>query len=84
MNTDANGNWSVEVQVTIKPQPERHIIQFEIPGARALSVTESWASSCCTPTEDVPTVSEWGLIVLTLLAMTGGTVILGRRRTAAA
>lgn len=32
----------------------------------------------------VPTVSEWGLIILTLLLLTAGTVVLGRRRIAAA
>lgn len=35
----------------------------------------------CTP---IPTVSEWGLIVLTLLLLTGGAVVLRRRRAAAA
>ena len=29
---------------------------------------------------DVPTVSEWGLVVLTLLGMTAGTIMLARRR----
>jgi len=29
----------------------------------------------------IPTVSEWGLVVLTLLAMTTGTIVYGRRRT---
>ncbi len=33
---------------------------------------------------EVPTVSEWGLIVMTLLLLTAGTVIFGRRRVAAA
>ena len=32
----------------------------------------------------IPTVSEWGLIVITLLMLTAGTVVLGRRRRAAA
>ena len=30
----------------------------------------------------IPTVSEWGLIVMTLLLLTAGTVVLGRRRKA--
>lgn len=33
---------------------------------------------------DIPTVSAWGLSVMTLLALTAGTVVLGRRRQAAA
>jgi hypothetical protein len=32
----------------------------------------------------IPTVSEWGLIILTLLLLTAGTVVIGRRRRAAA
>ena len=32
----------------------------------------------------IPTVSEWGLIIMTLLLLTAGTVIFGRRRPAAA
>ncbi len=28
----------------------------------------------------VPTVSEWGLIVMTLLLLTAGTIVFGRRR----
>ncbi|MCG8406942.1 MAG: IPTL-CTERM sorting domain-containing protein [Phycisphaerales bacterium] len=34
--------------------------------------------------EPIPTVSEWGLIVMTLLLLTLGTVVLGQRRPAAA
>ena len=33
---------------------------------------------------DIPTVSEWGLIVMTLIGLTAGTVALGRRRRRAA
>ena len=29
---------------------------------------------------DIPAVSEWGLMVMTLLALTAGTVVIGRRR----
>ena len=32
----------------------------------------------------IPTVSEWGLIVMTLLLLTAGTVVFGRRRRPAA
>lgn len=32
------------------------------------------------PPGDIPTVSEWGLIILTLLGMTAGTIMLGQRR----
>jgi hypothetical protein len=31
---------------------------------------------------DIPTVSEWGLIVMFILLTTAGTIVMGRRRTA--
>ncbi len=31
----------------------------------------------------IPTVSEWGLIILTLLLLTAGTIVFGRRRSPA-
>ena len=35
----------------------------------------------CGPCEPaIPTVSEWGLIVMTLLALTAGTIVFARRR----
>ena len=34
--------------------------------------------------DPIPTVSEWGLIVITLLGLTAGTIVIGRRRRAAA
>ena len=34
--------------------------------------------------EAIPTVSEWGLIVMTLLGCTAGTIIFGRRKRVAA
>ena len=33
---------------------------------------------------DVPSISEWGLIIVTVLAFTAGTILFGRRRRAAA
>ncbi len=34
--------------------------------------------------EAIPTVSEWGLIIMTLLALTAGTIVFARRRGPAA
>ena len=31
-------------------------------------------------TREIPTVSQWGLIIMTLLLLTAGTIVLGRRR----
>jgi len=41
---------------------------------------ESCEMDCgpCQPA--IPTVSEWGLIVMTLLALTAGTIVFARRR----
>ena len=38
----------------------------------------------CNESPPVPTLPEWGLMVLTLLLLTAGTVVYGRRRAAAA
>ena len=35
--------------------------------------------SVCTPA-GIPTVSEWGLIVMSLLVLTAGTLVYARRR----
>ncbi len=35
---------------------------------------------CPPPTEVIPTVTEWGLLVMLLLGLTMGTVAFGRRR----
>jgi len=74
--------WYVEVDVSIHPQPDRVVLTFDVPGAPV--VGEVWAWECCTRQEHIPTVSEWGLIVMALLLMTAGTVVIGRRRPAAA
>ncbi len=41
-------------------------------------------SSITVNASEIPTVSEWGLIVMTLLALTAGTIVFGRRRKPAA
>ncbi len=43
-----------------------------------------WETLCAVQQDGIPAVSEWGLIVMTLLLLTAGTVVLGRRRPAAA
>lgn len=47
----------------------------------SLQVGETCAEGCPAP---IPTASEWGLIVMTVLVLTAGTVLVGRRRPAAA
>ncbi|MCP4590971.1 MAG: IPTL-CTERM sorting domain-containing protein [bacterium] len=43
---------------------------------------ENGFDDACEP--EIPTVSEWGLIVMTLLLLTAGTIVVGRRRRSAA
>ncbi len=45
--------------------------------ASHVSVSMAWAPFQAEP---IPTLSQWGLIVITLLALTAGTVVFGRRR----
>lgn len=80
--TDGNGNWSktfdapcgaVSVRVTGTDDPGRG-------GATFMDETVANACAGC----PVPTVSEWSLIIMTVLAFTVGTVLFGRRRRAAA
>jgi hypothetical protein len=40
----------------------------------------AWQYFKVVSTQSIPTVSEWGLVVMTLLVLTVGTVVLGRRR----
>ena len=39
-----------------------------------------WQGTIAPIPDTVPTVSEWGLVLLTLLLLTAGTVVIGRRR----
>ena len=80
-SVDAGGHWFVVIEAIITPQPDQVVLTFDVPGTPVL--TEAWASECCNP-PPIPTVSEWGLIVLTLLLLTGGAMVLRRRRAAAA
>jgi hypothetical protein len=80
---ETGGTWSVEVEATLRPQPHRVVLTFQVPTAgRAVAATAAWAWECCSPT--IPTVSEWGLIVLTLLLLTAGGIVIARRRRSAA
>ena len=63
--------------------PVRYKVTFtEVDGARVFSLVEdsSQESDGNTWQVVVPTVSEWGMIVLVLLALTAGTVVFGRLR----
>ena len=51
--------------------------------ADAFTVSGGFWVSSPTP-RDIPTVSQWGMIVMTLLMFTAGTLVLGRWRTVTA
>lgn len=77
------GAWWVEVHAIIRPQPHEDVLVFQVPGIDAGgAVTEVWAWSDCTGRTDIPTVTEWGVTVMTLLLLSAATVVLVRRRVA--
>ena len=83
--TDGAGNWSVEIEAVIVPQPNRDVLVFQVPGLNAISdVSEVWAWSCCTVRSEFPAVSHWGMAAMTLLVLASLTIVAMRRRAAAA
>ena len=45
-----------------------------------LGKVDSWTLHLTTVPEPVPTVCDWGLVVLTLLLLSAGTIMFARRR----
>ncbi|MCH7596354.1 MAG: hypothetical protein IID35_07315, partial [Planctomycetes bacterium] len=41
-------------------------------------------ADCKTPSDIVPAISEWGLVVMVLIGLVAGTVMFGRKRAATA
>lgn len=72
------GNWYVWVEVLVEPQPDRVIMEFDLPAGAVM--TDAWAGSCCSPVW-IPAVSEWGLIVMLMLGLTAGTIMFRKFRT---
>ncbi|MCH8147148.1 MAG: IPTL-CTERM sorting domain-containing protein [Planctomycetes bacterium] len=66
-------NWT---DVTTGVDPELDVIFGTLQGFGAIAIVNG--------TETIPTVSEWGLIIMTLLLLTGLKIKLGRRRAAQA
>ncbi|MFQ5461125.1 MAG: IPTL-CTERM sorting domain-containing protein [Phycisphaerae bacterium] len=64
-----------------KPGGDGGAVCQGVPANACCNVTNGAAPIC----QPIPTMSEWGLVVMTVLLLTTGTVILGwRRRTATA
>ena len=62
---------------------ETFVIQFELLNPVDVSITiAAIGIDMDASIPPIPTVSEWGLIVMTLLGLTVGTILLGRRRGA--
>jgi len=121
---DEAGNWSVEAEAVLHPQPSLVRWTFNVPSSlRAAQVTEVWAldccgsgpvveSACCTAgsgcltlanaecgwlngeaipgqscsqvpcsTSAIPTISEWGLVALTVLLAAAMAHLFRRRST---
>lgn len=87
--TDPNGTILIDEDVAAGASSSQ--ATFKQAGAAELCVTKAGrVGEQCVPDDVgaecpiVPTVSEWGLIVVTLSAMTLGTIMLARRRKPAA
>ncbi len=76
-------NWWIRVTARIYPQPESELIQLSIVDSLGIgvAVTECWVGTQCLYHE-IPTLSEWGLIILSLLILTLVTVVMTRRKRA--
>jgi hypothetical protein len=84
--TDCNGNGLsdiMEVGLGLAPDCNDNMVpdECDVSSGTSPDDNEDGIPDEC---QDIPTVSEWGLIVMTVLAMAAGTVVLGRRRRSAA
>ena len=71
--------WGAYILVHIEPQPDRAVFTFTLPPTAG--IVGVWAGDYCA--RNIPTVSEWGMVVLVLLLLTAVTIVVGRRRRAA-
>lgn len=86
------GIWAVKITGGFSPQPEEVIITFCVirtalpsdPYYAAPKILEAWAGEICVgPYRKIPTLTEWGLVVLAVLLLTAAIWILWRRRRTA-
>lgn len=77
--TDASGDASIEFQIPGDVEPGKHLVTVGVDGTglTADCVVETTLGPIEPP---IPTVSEWSLIVLTLLGFTAGTLLFTLRR----
>ena len=84
---DLGGGWyQGNYWYKVEPNPpwEEIMITYTAdPGEIVMDDFIHIATECVVPEEEVPTLSEWALVLLGLLLVTGGTIVLARRRAAA-
>jgi hypothetical protein len=75
---DGDGStWWVRIEGSIHPQPDAEQLKIVLPSGAAM--TECWAGSRCY-THSIPTLTEWGLIILTLVMLGTMTFVFVRKR----
>lgn len=68
-SSDAQGVWDLQLSTSVGDSGWEKVVTTFSPGTITV-----------TPNPDIPTVSQWGMAVLTLLVLTAGTLILHRER----
>ncbi len=68
-SADAQGVWDLQL-----------FTEFGASGWEKVVTTFSPGTITVIPNPDIPTVSQWGMVVLTLLMLTAGTLILHKKR----
>ncbi len=68
-SADAQGVWDVKLSTSVGESSWEELVTARSPGTITV-----------TPNPDIPTISEWGMIAMTLLLIAAGTLVLRRRR----
>lgn len=77
-SVDVSGNWIVDFEATLIPQPDTMRFTVEVPGSPVL--TDGWVDECCQAPKPIPSLSEWGMAVVALLLLISGVFIFRRKR----
>ena len=79
------GTHPVSAVAKLGSCPEQVCINFSQTMGSIADIAGQYTHTCSTEANPrIPTVSEWGLIVMTLLCLTIGTIMFGRQRRPAA
>lgn len=78
------GTWiTTTYAVRLEPNPEHETIFIEVEAFVDQVVVDTICTNEDYPIGAIPTVSEWGLVVLVLLVLAAGTIVLRRQRSLA-